>query len=1260
MKTKIVTVSLLMVLTLFFAINVAEASIIELTYDFATPVVEKELEDYDVISMGLPKTSNAGLPVLPFKPVTVLLPYGEELENVEIISGNKTFIGEGFIIEPGQAQIPSCFNGTITPTPPNSSIYSSSDVFSHELYCALPVQDMCGYKILFLNLYPVRYVPKPGEMWYYENMTVVVHTKEQGPKGGLDFYRGLPEDRARALEMVDNPEEITSYDIQKPKKAAQGTSVVDPSEDYDYVVVTTEALKSSGGTYTFQDLVSRKNQKGVKATIVTVEQIMNEPAYHCYGVYGDGCAIPEFNGTVAHIRNFINDSYQNWGIKYVLLGGDYDPVNLNEQIIPYRGFYGFVNSPPNFPEDDNIPSDLYFAALNGSWNSDLDDRWGEPGEADLLAEVFVGRAPVDSEQELTNFTMKTITYENTNAPYLKKALMVGEALNATLNIWGGDYKDEVKDGSTNNGYCTVGFPSYFDVETLYDRDWPENNWSKQEIKDRINIGTHIINNAQHGHTWSVLKLWTSPYFYNDIADLTNTDYFFGYAGQGCCVGAFDNYEHYYEIYYPHDSILEELVTSEHGAFAYIGSSRSTFYKLGTDSSTQRLDREFWDAVFGEGKLHLGEANQDSKWDNIGSIGAYDGALRWDYYAFNLLGDPETSLNVPAHDTDILIVDDDVSEKYEKYYMNALHANGYNWDCTSPPADASVLLQYPVVIWLTGNDWTNTLSGTDEGNLQTYLDSGGNLFISGQDIGVDIGHWSSFYTDYLHADYIHDDTNIYTLNGVSGDPIGDGLSIDISEGDGADNQRFPSEIAPYDGNASVVFNYVGDGCGAIKADTGTYKVVYFAFGFEAIDNVADRNMVMSRVMRWLEPELITTCDALQDMNINLAGNYYLGTDIDCSSTTGWNGGAGFVPVGTSSNAFTGTFDGRGHKITGLYIDRPSTDYEGLFGYTCSGSEIKDVGLEDVDVNGNEYVGGLVGQNRGTITDSYSTGSVSGGDSRVGGLVGRNYGGTVENCYSTADVSGWQIVGGLVGSNRKPDGGTMARILNSYSKGSVTGHTRVGGLAGQNYWDGEIINSYSHSNVSSDSYIGGLIGLVYGVTVINSYSTGQVTGSYEVGGLIGDKNGGTVTHSYWDIETSGQTTSEGGEGKTTAEMKQQATFVGWDFCNVWAIREDVSYPFFGLPDLGISDLHEGWISLSWKTYNLIYTVKNVGDVATPHECWTNFTEVNGHWPCSCVDPVPIPVLDVGESVTHTVGPVVYGDSDCVEVYADYNNTIVEKNE
>ena len=472
--------------------------------------------------------------------------------------------------------------------------------------------------------------------------------------------------------------------------------------------------------------------------------------------------------------------------------------------------------------------------------------------------------------------------------------------------------------------------------------------------------------------------------------------------------------------------------------------------------------------------------------------------------------------------DILIVDDDQGANYETYYKNALDANGYNYAYCHYPPDASVLLNYSVVIWLTGDDFEDTLTSTDQANLQAYLSNGGNLFISGQDIGYDIGG-SSFYHDYLHANYVRDDTDIYNLNGVTGDPIGDGLTIGISGGDGANNQEYQSEIAPCNESASTVFNYAGDGCGAIKADTGTYKVVYFAFGFEAINNAADRNTVMDRVMGWLMPHGITTCEELQDMKNNLSGNYYLANDIDCSCTAGWNEGAGFVPIGNSSNPFTGTFDGRGHKITNLYINRPSTWHVGLFGCTGSGSEIRNVRLENVSVNGYKGVGSLVGHNKGIISNSYSSGSVN-GDWYIGGLLGYNKYSTVEMSFSKCNVNGAYLIGGLLGFNER---GT---VNNSYSTGNVGGINRIGGLVGYNYY----------------------------ATVSNSYSTGSVTGSGEdVGGLIG--YGGGATHSYWDIETSGQSSSAGGEGKTTAEMKQQATFVGWDFTNIWDIIEGVTYPY-----------------------------------------------------------------------------------------------------
>jgi len=278
--------------------------------------------------------------------------------------------------------------------------------------------------------------------------------------------------------------------------------------------------------------------------------------------------------------------------------------------------------------------------------------------------------------------------------------------------------------------------------------------------------------------------------------------------------------------------------------------------------------------------------------------------------------------------------------------------------------------------------------------------------------------------------------------------------------------------------------------------------------------------------------------------NLFGSHTLMNDLD-STTPGYeelagqtaNQGKGWQPIGTwSLSAFTGTFDGQEHEIKDLFINRPNESPVGLFGYTGEEGLIKDTNLVNVTVAGYYYVGGLVGFNNGIITNSYSTGNVSGTVGMVGGLLGKNTA-TVSSSYSTASVSGVVNVGGLVGDN----------------------------------WRGTVINSYSTGNVIGSSCVGGLVAYSNNGTVTNSYSTGSVAGHEDVGGMIGRNYEGTASNSFWNTETSGQTTSDGGTGKTTAEMRDSMTFsgVGWNICTVapdstnstctWNIVNGVTYPF-----------------------------------------------------------------------------------------------------
>jgi len=298
----------------------------------------------------------------------------------------------------------------------------------------------------------------------------------------------------------------------------------------------------------------------------------------------------------------------------------------------------------------------------------------------------------------------------------------------------------------------------------------------------------------------------------------------------------------------------------------------------------------------------------------------------------------------------------------------------------------------------------------------------------------------------------------------------------------------------------------------------------------------------------DPYQIATLDNLAWVSTNTSAwsrNSVQVADIDASATSGWNLDGtiylGFSPIGSGSG-FTGTYNGQGHTISGLTINRSAESYVGLFGYVSGAGKISNLGLVSVNIKGYNSVGCIAGQCDGTITNSYTTGTVvgtAGSAGRIGGLVGDLWGG-INGSYSAVVVSGSQYVGGLVGSCGSNS--TTSTITNSYSTGNVTGSSIVGGLAGYLY-QGSVTNSYSTGNV--------------GVNAVNGIA----------GGFLGSSLGGTVTNCFWNTIASGQIASAGGTGETTAEMKTQGTFTPWDFSSVWGID-------------GTTIKNNGYPYLSWQ--------------------------------------------------------------------------------
>ena len=241
------------------------------------------------------------------------------------------------------------------------------------------------------------------------------------------------------------------------------------------------------------------------------------------------------------------------------------------------------------------------------------------------------------------------------------------------------------------------------------------------------------------------------------------------------------------------------------------------------------------------------------------------------------------------------------------------------------------------------------------------------------------------------------------------------------------------------------------------------------------------------------------------------HFILMSDIDFEGST-------ITPVATEAT-FTGTFNGSGNVLNNFIINQPANGYVGLFGHIGSGSQIQNLGVENFIIIGGSYVGGLVGSNQG---------------------------GSITTCYATGSVSGTNCIGGLVGYSESD----AAAVSNCYTTGSVSGTGYcTGGLVGYNFW-GTISNCYATVSVSGNDHVGGLVGL----------SEVEEPDMSEPPMPVPVEAPWLVINSFWDTQTSGQTASSGGTGKTTAEMQTISTFcyAGWDFVNVWNMPWAGGYP------------------------------------------------------------------------------------------------------
>ncbi len=574
---------------------------ISMSYSFPEPhIVECQIEDsvFDQIIMEkLSSFSNPGEPCLPVKGASILLPADAIITGVAVEITEQIQLVPNNVVLPGSTPVPISSNQSPTIPEPNPVIYTSDEMYPTTLFTQIGVYMARGYKIAIFRLNPVQYNPMGNVIWYYPEMKLTVTVETAGKQSHL--YRGIPVDQEFIASKIDNAWMADHW---------YSNYSIEITEAYDLLILTSEEFADG-----FIPLKQAHDQRGLRTEIKTLQDVSIIP----------GQINPET------IRSFIIDEYLQHGIEYVLLGGDAD-------IIPARMLWVSGLDEGTQYYETLLPADFYFSCLDGSFNGDGDDLWGEPtdgehgGDVDLIAEVFIGRACAGSIEEVGYFVNKSISYismDPTNQ-ILSKVLFAGEYLgDFGIASWGGNYLDLLINESHVDGYETVGIPaSRFDIDTLYDRDHPSNDWPAIELINRVNAGIHMLNHDGHSYYGYNMKMGNS-----DVFQFKNEYPFFDYS-VGCMAGGFDDPDGY-------DCFAEYLtMKSEHGAFSAIMNARyGWFWSYSTDGDGTRFTREFWDAVFGENIVTISKANQDSKEDNIFLIDR--SCMRWTFYELNLFGDP---------------------------------------------------------------------------------------------------------------------------------------------------------------------------------------------------------------------------------------------------------------------------------------------------------------------------------------------------------------------------------------------------------------------------------------------------------------------------------------------------------------------------------------------------------------------------------------------------------------------------------------------
>ncbi|MFH1755716.1 MAG: C25 family cysteine peptidase, partial [Candidatus Latescibacterota bacterium] len=563
----------------------------------ADQIVVGKVSGFDVIYYGdLEPSRLVGSPQLPVQLVHVPLPAGKKISSVEIVAVESEELPGRYHLLP--AQPPQILSGPAHQfVSPNPHVYSSVQAFPADIAVVARQGFFSGYNVGSVLIHPLQYVPSQQKLILHSRIELRIHYQASGKLP-------LPFKSTSYSETIRKEAAGTYFDGPLPRTAllpqyAPGATAL-PDEEHAYVIITSDGLVEQ-----FQTLADWKSKRGLSAKIVTTSWI--------YAAYLGA-------DEAEQIRNFIKDAYQNWGTLWVLLGGD---VN----IVPVRKAWAMDCEAGAF-NYNYIPCDLYYSDLDGDWNANGNDVYGEvDDDVDMYADVFVGRATVENPGEANTFVGKVIDYESYVPDNLTDMLFLAEVL------WDNPYTNS---GLGKDLIDSLYVPARFDpINKLYEALGNENYAS---VMAALNAGQHIINHNGHAYI-EVMGIGDGYLIESDVDQLTNATRQSIVYSIGCWPAAFDD-----------DCIAEHFINNMNGgAVAFIGNSRYGWGSPGNPlyGYSDRFDQQFFKYLFREDVYHIGQALSSAKAVFV-PFSQQENVYRWCEYEINLLGDPEMSVWTDAH------------------------------------------------------------------------------------------------------------------------------------------------------------------------------------------------------------------------------------------------------------------------------------------------------------------------------------------------------------------------------------------------------------------------------------------------------------------------------------------------------------------------------------------------------------------------------------------------------------------------------------